>query len=342
MAKDFYLTLPSNCALETYPDNSTSHYTTPLHQRIELPCAYEVALVEISFPDMVDNVYEGGNEITIRRVRGEILDQVKVLSKVYYQQSVKHILADGRVISPGHYTNSVTKNRHRRKRSVEQSAKIIPVDSSPPDTDVATYTGAMLFKALEPVERDKFRGKVMETVVKEIVPDYYPHLDLLLLHINSLLPEFVKLKTSGDGHVHVEQKLSYESIQTSVYLSEPLCLQLGFIPGIDILDFKMAPRPYDLSRGIPKQIFVYGDFVQPQMVGDVSAPLLRTVNTQLGRSSAHWGLSTQIFTSPYYLPVSKRCFDTVEINLRDHAGRFIPFTSGTSSVVLHFRAIPAA
>ena len=185
MAKDFYLTLPSNCALENYPDNSTSHYTTPLHQRIELPCAYEVALVEISFPDMVDNVYEGGNEITIRRVRGEILDQV---SKVYYQQSVKHMSADGRVILPGHYTNSVTKNRHRRKRSTVLSAKIIPVNSSPPDTDVATYTAAMLFKALEPDERNKFRGKVLETVKKEIVPDYYPHPDLLLLHINSLLP----------------------------------------------------------------------------------------------------------------------------------------------------------
>ena len=157
---------------------------------------------------MVDNVYEGRNEITIRRVRGEILDQVKVLSKVYYQQSVKHMLADGRVISTGHYTNSVTKNRYRRKRSTILSAKIIPVDSSPPDTDVAIYryTAAMLFKALEPDERNKFRGKVMETVKKEIVPDYYPYLDLLLLHINSLLPEFVKLKQTGDGHIHVDQK----------------------------------------------------------------------------------------------------------------------------------------
>jgi len=73
MRKDFYVTLPSNCTIGVFPDNATSHYTTPLHRRIDLRCGYEVGVTEIHYPTLIENVSSGNKEITIRTVGPDVL-----------------------------------------------------------------------------------------------------------------------------------------------------------------------------------------------------------------------------------------------------------------------------
>jgi len=69
-------------------------------------------------------------------------------------------------------------------------------------------------------------------------------------------------------------------------------------------------------------------------VGDTKAPLLRIVNrmTYRGGENVH-----EAFNPPLYIPLQKRCFDTVEINLMTDTGLLIPFRFGKSLVVLEFR-----
>lgn len=50
MAKDFYMTLPSNSSRDYFPDNTTSKFRTKLPQNINLEGEWEVGLRAINFP----------------------------------------------------------------------------------------------------------------------------------------------------------------------------------------------------------------------------------------------------------------------------------------------------
>lgn len=92
----------------------------------------------------------------------------------------------------------------------------------------------------------------------------------------------------------------------------------------------------NLFIGLPEQMYYYCDLVEHQSVGDSLAPLLRVVNS--GVAKVKYGtMATVTFNRPYYIPVKKRQFDTVEILIKDGMGRNVSFSHGTSSCVLHFR-----
>jgi len=80
-------------------------------------------------------------------------------------------------------------------------------------------------------------------------------------------------------------------------------------------------------------LFIYCDILEHVPVGDTLAPLLRCVNIE-GESGKRVGAS---FTYPMYIPVQKKVFDSVEINIMTETGDPAPFIDGPSTVTLHFR-----
>ncbi|VDO13141.1 unnamed protein product [Brugia timori] len=97
-----------------------------------------------------------------------------------------------------------------------------------------------------------------------------------------------------------------------------------------------APYPPKLTHCSPTHMYIYTDIIEPNLVGDCIAPLLRIVKVQ--KQTTDTNISTS-FSNPYYLPVLKREFDTIEIHLRDDEGQLIPFISGKLNVRLHFRRV---
>lgn len=97
-------------------------------------------------------------------------------------------------------------------------------------------------------------------------------------------------------------------------------------------------RPVNERTLYPSQMYVYCDLVHPQLVGDVFAPLLRIVNVDTSRylSDTH---GVEIFTHPHYVPLVKREFQSVEIDIRRHLGTYLPFVRGQLNVKLHFRRV---
>jgi len=80
-------------------------------------------------------------------------------------------------------------------------------------------------------------------------------------------------------------------------------------------------------------IYVYCDLVEHIPVGDTKAPLLRIVNRKSdGDENVH-----ETYNPVMYVPLQKKCFDSVEINMMTDAGVSVPFNSGKSFVVLEFR-----
>ena len=89
--------------------------------------------------------------------------------------------------------------------------------------------------------------------------------------------------------------------------------------------------PFEL--GGQRLMYVYSDIVTPYLVGDVQAPLLRTIAPKGERGE----LISTTFANPYYVPVARRGFDTIQIHINNELGEPMPFTGGKSVAVLHFK-----
>ena len=115
---------------------------------------------------------------------------------------------------------------------------------------------------------------------------------------------------------------------------------LGFGMGDAVTTFRssarsMLVRAYsivDLRRGF-ESLYVYSSIVEPRIVGDKIAPLLRIVPI----TGRHGEMVTARFDHVQYMPVLSREFEDVEIEIRDDTGRPVPFERGKVTVTLHLR-----
>ena len=94
----------------------------------------------------------------------------------------------------------------------------------------------------------------------------------------------------------------------------------------------MAKREADLNMDL-HSLYVYTDIVEAQMVGDSKVPLIRIVPVETTATK----IVMKTFLSPQYIPVSRKQFNKIEMNIRLHTGELVPFAAGHLLVTLHFR-----
>ena len=82
-------------------------------------------------------------------------------------------------------------------------------------------------------------------------------------------------------------------------------------------------------------MYIYCDLVEPQVVGDAHAPLLRTL--PLVRMLDTPEATNKVFNHIYFLPVHQNDIHTIEIDIRDDVGRPLPFKRGCLIVTLVFK-----
>ena len=81
--------------------------------------------------------------------------------------------------------------------------------------------------------------------------------------------------------------------------------------------------------------FIYCDIVEPVVVGDSQVQLLRTVNMDVHTEDVQ--MIHHVYPSPLYVPLGKKHFESIEINIMTDTGQTMPFAEGKSVVVLHFK-----
>ena len=86
--------------------------------------------------------------------------------------------------------------------------------------------------------------------------------------------------------------------------------------------------------GETKSIYVYCDILEHTLVGDTKAPLLKIVKRA---SSVDSEVGHASFNPVQYIPVQKKCFDTITVHLMTDTGTFMSFLSGKTTLVLEFR-----
>lgn len=141
-------------------------------------------------------------------------------------------------------------------------------------------------------------------------------------------------------------KFSYDTIlnRVRIDLFEPavdlqLSKGLTYMLGYDIDSFEdisddpgIAPHPPDTRAGIVA-LYVYCNLVEHTIVGDTVAPLLRAVTIQ----SNFGDIVDKVYQSPHYVPLLKKDFDSVEIEIKTDQNRLVEIQFGKTIVKLHFR-----
>ena len=124
--------------------------------------------------------------------------------------------------------------------------------------------------------------------------------------------------------VHLQNKVE-------VYFSD-FGQMLGFSPINVISSTSTAERAVDLEHSFHDS-YVYCDIIQSQYVGDALVPLLRIVPVE-GNDGERISKS---FIRPQYVPVSRKQFETIEVNIKRDTGETVPFEFGRVLLTLHFR-----
>ena len=84
-----------------------------------------------------------------------------------------------------------------------------------------------------------------------------------------------------------------------------------------------------------KSMYVYCDIVDPQIVGSNELKLLRVVPFSSQSEDRHQARWEPIRAE--YLNLSKKYFDTIDLQIMSSLGNPMPFLNGRSLVKLHFR-----
>ena len=165
---------------------------------------------------------------------------------------------------------------------------------------------------------------------------YYDSPEALVKTLNGDKPGRVKF-----GYEPVTQKIvAHMKGDTKFALYGDLHDILGFGTGdsrtsIESSVRSMFVRAYsivDLKRGF-ESLYVYSSIVEPRIVGDKIAPLLRIVPI----TGRHGEMVAACFDHVQYMPVLSREFEAIEIEIRADTGRPVPFERGKVTVTLHLR-----
>ncbi len=109
---------------------------------------------------------------------------------------------------------------------------------------------------------------------------------------------------------------------------------LGF-GGEEIKLTKTTESPYIADLFNVETIYLYCDIVEPQIVGDANVRLLKSIPVH-GKSG---DIISKTSANIQYVPVRTKSFESVEILLRNDAGKPVPFERGKVVVTLHFRQL---
>jgi hypothetical protein len=126
------------------------------------------------------------------------------------------------------------------------------------------------------------------------------------------------------------------TVLQAIKLQGRLALQLGFTPEDDILMFEHSLHKPSLSFGLPLDIFIYIDIIEPQLISDICGQVIKIVKTVDKNTSFGESVHREIMNRNY-LPLSKLNFQTISIQLRDNLGDLLPFKFGSSTIQLHFK-----
>ena len=162
---------------------------------------------------------------------------------------------------------------------------------------------------------------------------YYNSMQELVKAVNKALArnvnDNIKLTYNAlNGKTTVQLKNGYQ-----LSLAERMSIILGFGGNYLEIITKTTESPHVADLAAMSTIYVYCNIVQPQIVGDTNAQLLKSIPVE----GTFGDIITKTFTNIQYVPIQRRSFEDVEVLLRSDTGNPVPFERGKVVTTLHFR-----
>ena len=336
----FQVLLPSNVSSKLHPENRGHHYTTELPMHMQLEGSWEVALVDIQYPNPSRN-WQMPVDVAVAFYTNEKGRRVAIkdsLDKMVYNSMIKDNLIPFTGNHNGH--PFLILNEDDTYRSSHEHSGLL---ADPRDTPPETTPDVLFYK--EPkwltLKRDFAYGRF------KIEPQHMKSIDYVCQKINKALRELIGELKPGE----LPPQFIYNELDDRVDCTlGTTCVQMfcsdGYLP--QILGFPVDPAyktgPLELKIGsrairspeldVIRSMYVYTDIVQYQTVGQTQTPLLAVLPV-IGepKQQNYWACQP-----PYYMPVQIRELNNINIRLATDTGDQFPVSANGKVVVrLHFR-----
>jgi len=165
-----------------------------------------------------------------------------------------------------------------------------------------------------------------------IPPGHYPSIENIIATMNALIQKSIYKNEAWFSFEKLNRKITIHLQNNVEAFFSDVGILLGFGNGTLYSKTTTAEREVDLDHGF-HNLYVYCDIVESQWVGNAQVPLLRIVPVE-GEDGQR---VSKTFMSPQYLPVSRKEFESIEVNIRRDSGEIVPFETGRLLVTLHLR-----
>jgi len=304
-----------------YPGNTLANYITKLPQSFDLKGEWDVGLYEIQFPITWYNISDKEAQLFLLSLNDGDTDFVDVSppgGHYEYPQTLVNQMNDMLLLRG--------KQPDSRLNSGDKVVTILPAGAS-----VAKET-------VPPVLRFSFHP-ISKKISMEFKPKFQTY-SSVKLKMSQDLAELLgfewqsavaaaKTADAIASDVKLDDHQKSEAKFAARKFTESTNGMVELTPGKSLYT---AERVCDLQRGF-YSLFVYCDLVEPTVLGDAKVPLLRTVNIT-GKENL---TISRIYQNVQYVPVHRKQFDTIELDIRDDTGRKVPFERGKVVITLHFR-----
>jgi hypothetical protein len=317
---NFYITLISNNSSSTA--NQPANFRTYLPHTLQLRGQWECSLAELSFMKSWNNIDDLPDE------RSPIVKQTTFM---FWFDLDGHETFKGKGyetfdISTGHYTQVNDLITNFNENYVKWAS------------DYRSELERNLRKEednLKLAHEHEFTGKeqTINAIEKRIAD--------LKLYLKSPIDDAIKM-----GFDNIKKRITMKFNQ-KIILAFNFSTHLNYMLGFkdpetegriywDTLEtkngIKIAEYPVNLNSGA-NSLYVYTDVVEPNIVSNKMARLLRIVN-----GAGEYGNYISVaYTKPYYMPVFSSTINSIEIEIKDEMDRNIRFSFGITIALLHFR-----
>lgn len=188
-------------------------------------------------------------------------------------------------------------------------------------------------------ENDKVRSFM--THFAEIPTGFYNNMNDLIDSINYQIETRFKIKQKIFSLNKMNNRCEinfgiYRDNYETVTCDGRLSLQLGFEPGANLVEYSTSQHCCNINFGVPDQMMIYTDIIEPTFIGHEKAYVIKIVNTQ-PKNLSFGDACFMNFEQMHYVNVEKREFESISVNIRHSTGDFMPFQHGVFTIKLHFK-----
>lgn len=318
---ELQITLPSNSHTRLYPKNNHSRYVVELPAPVHLEGDWEVAIIDIRYPQFYNN----------------IPSEIPVIFVIHPPNA-------------DFFTNNPLTEYPLERKSQESSkwgAAAKYVKDIIKDDEYNIFANGAKFRIgyIDPghVKTSALAGEMFEHLFYKLFANWKPLTDRNKFEAGDQIGLHFKVDSSNKSYTFQVEGMTVSILTKPGLLGDVLNFETKSFtktsqqnPLVWFSHDNLTSPTYPMSEhfSLISSMYIYSDLTEYQIVGDTLVPILGIVPIPAdGKALPYWS-----FNPPYYFTVKKKDFNSVEIQLNTETGLKFPFIgTGNAEVRLHFR-----